>query len=73
VIKSKIIRWVGHVARMGRRGVYRVFLGKPDGKNKWGDPRVVGKIILRWILKKKDVWVWSGLGWLRIEEGGGHL
>jgi hypothetical protein len=35
VIKSKRLRWVGHVARMGeRRGVYRVLVGKPEGKSK---------------------------------------
>ena len=39
VIKSRI-RWVGHVARMGeRRGVYRVLVGKPDGKRQLGRPR----------------------------------
>jgi len=33
VIKWKRMRWVGHVARMGeRRGVYRVLVGKPEGK-----------------------------------------
>ena len=33
VIKSRKIRWVGHVARMGeKRGVYRVLVGKPEGK-----------------------------------------
>jgi hypothetical protein len=33
VIKSRKIRWTGHVARMGeRRGVYRFFVGKPKGK-----------------------------------------
>jgi hypothetical protein len=33
VIKSRIMRWVGHVARMGeRRGVYSVLVGKPEGK-----------------------------------------
>ena len=34
VIKSRRMRWAGHVARMGeRRGVYRVLMGKPEGKN----------------------------------------
>jgi len=34
------MRWVGHVARMGeRRGVYRVLVGKPDGKTPLGSPR----------------------------------
>jgi len=33
VIKSKRIRWAGHVARMDEeRGVYRVLVGKPEGK-----------------------------------------
>jgi len=32
VIKSRRMRWAGHVARMGEeRGVYRVLLGKPEG------------------------------------------
>ena len=33
VVKSKRMRWVGHVACMGEgRGVHRVLLGKPEGK-----------------------------------------
>jgi len=40
VIKSKRIRWAGHVARMGEdRGVYRVLVGKPEGKIPLGRPR----------------------------------
>ena len=39
VMKSRM-RWVGHVAHMGkRRGVYRVFVGKPEGKRPLGRPR----------------------------------
>jgi hypothetical protein len=39
-IKSRIIRWARHVARMGeRRGVYRVLVGKPEGKRPLGRPR----------------------------------
>jgi hypothetical protein len=30
-----------------------------------------GRIILRWIFRKWDVGVWTGLDWLRIETGGG--
>jgi hypothetical protein len=37
------------------------------------DPSVDGKIILRWIFRKWDVRVWTGLIWLRIGTGGGHL
>jgi hypothetical protein len=40
VIKSRRIRWVGHVAHMGeRRGVYIVLLEKPEGKRLLGKPR----------------------------------
>jgi hypothetical protein len=40
VIKSRRIRWAGHVARMGEeRGVYRVLVGKPEVKRPLGRPR----------------------------------
>jgi len=40
VIKSRRMRWVGHVMHMGEgRGVYRVLVGKPEGKRPLGKPR----------------------------------
>jgi hypothetical protein len=40
VIKSRRMRWAGHVARMGeRRGLNRVLVGKPEGKRPLGRPR----------------------------------
>ena len=40
VIKSRKMRWVGHVARLGeKREVYRVLVGKPEGKRPMGKPR----------------------------------
>ena len=40
VIRSRIMTWAGHVARMGeRRGVYRVLVGKPERKRPLGRPR----------------------------------
>ena len=40
VVKSRRMRWAGHVARMGQgRGVYRVLVGKPEGKRPVGRPR----------------------------------
>ena len=32
-----------------------------------------GRIMLKWIFRKWDVWVWTGSSWLRIGTGGGHL
>ena len=40
VIKSRIMRWAGHVARMEEgRGVHKVLVGKPEGKRSLGRPR----------------------------------
>jgi hypothetical protein len=40
LIKSRRMRWVGHVARMGEnRGIYRVLMGKLEGKRSLGRPR----------------------------------
>ena len=40
VIKSRGMRWAGHVARMGREPrVCRVLVGKPEGRNPLGRPR----------------------------------
>jgi hypothetical protein len=49
VIKSRRMRWAGHVARVGvARGVYRVLVGRPEGKNHWVDLGVDGRITLSW-------------------------
>jgi hypothetical protein len=40
VVNSRRMRWAGHVARIGEdRGVYRVLVGKPEGKSPLGRPR----------------------------------
>jgi hypothetical protein len=40
VIKSRRMRWAGHVARMGEgRSVYKVLVGRPKGKRPLGRPR----------------------------------
>jgi len=48
-----------------RRGVYRVVVGKNEGKRPLGRHR--------WIFRKWDVGVWTESNWLRIGTGGGHL
>jgi len=39
----------------------------------WGDLGVDGWIILGWISRRWGVDIWTGLGWPRIETGGGRL
>jgi hypothetical protein len=40
IIKSKEMRWAGHVARMGeKRNAYRILVGKPEGKRPLGRSR----------------------------------
>jgi hypothetical protein len=71
VVKSRRMRWAGHVARMGEdRGVHRVLVGS---LSHWGDQDVDGRIILRWIFRKLEGVVGTGWSWLRIGTGGGHL
>ena len=74
VIKSRRKRWAGHVARMGERGgVYKVLVGKPEGKSNMRDPGVDGTIILRWIFRKRDVGI---VDWIQLAQDrdiGGYL
>ena len=71
VIKSRSIRWAAHVARMGEeRVVYRVLMGKPEGKNPLGRPsrrwvdnirmdlQEVGCVYMDWIglAQDRDRW-----------------
>ena len=65
VIKSRRMEWAGHVACMGEsRGVYRVLMGKPEGKNHLEDPGVDARIILRWIFRKCD----GGMDWIDLAQ-----
>jgi hypothetical protein len=74
VYTLSVMRWAGHVASVSEEsGVYRVLVGKPEGKNQWGDLGVDGWILLGWISRRWDVGIWTGLGWPRIETGGVSL
>jgi hypothetical protein len=53
VIKSRRLRWAGHVARMGeRRGAYRALVGNLREEDHFEDPGVDGRIILKWIFER---------------------
>jgi len=74
VVKSRRMRWAGHVACMGEgRGVHRVLVGKPEGRRPLGRPRC------RWEdnIKTDILEVGGGFGdWMELaqdREGGGHL
>jgi hypothetical protein len=58
---------------MGRGGLYRVLVGKPEGKRPLGRSSIYGSLILRWIFRKVDVGLLTGSSWLRIGTGGGRL
>jgi hypothetical protein len=74
VVKSRRMRWAGHVARMGEEEGYTgCWRGNLTERGRWGDPDVDGRIILRWIFRKWEVVVGTGWSWLRIGTGGGHL
>ena len=72
---ESVNRWAGHVARVAEEsGVYRVLVGKPEGKRPLGrDLGVDGWIILGRTCRRWDVGIWIGLGWSRIETSGGRL
>jgi hypothetical protein len=74
VIKSRRVRWVGHVTHMGEgRVCTRFWWENLRERDHWGDPGIDGRIILRRIFRKWDVAVWTGLNRLRIGTGGKHL
>ena len=63
VIKSRRMRWAGHVARMGEeRGRIGSWWGKRRGRDRWGDLGVDGWIILGWISRRLVVGMGTGLG-----------
>jgi hypothetical protein len=74
VVKSRRMRWAGHVARIGEgRGVHRVLVGKPEGKRPLGRPRRRWEDNIKMDLQEVGGFVGTGWSGLRIGTGGGHL
>jgi hypothetical protein len=73
-ITSRRMLWAGHVARMGQgRNVYRVLVGKPEGKRPLERPNRRWEDEIKMDLREICWSVWSGFTWLRIWKVGGLL
>jgi hypothetical protein len=66
VIKSRKLRWAGQAARMGEgRGVYRVLIGKPEGKIRLGRRRCMWEDNIKLDLRKTGI---DGANWIRLAQ-----
>jgi len=74
MIKSRRMRWAGHVACVGeRRGVHRVMVGKSECKRPLGRPRCRWEDKFKMDLQEEGCGRWTGWSWLRFGTGGRHL
>ena len=66
VIKSRKIRWTGHVARMGRRkGANNVFMGKPEERKQLGRPKHRWEANIEIDLQELNRW---GMAWIDLAQ-----
>jgi hypothetical protein len=66
VIKTRRIRWAGHVARMGEgRGVYAVLVGRPEGKRPLGRPRRRWEDNIKLDLREIGI---DGTNWIQLAQ-----
>jgi hypothetical protein len=66
VIKSRRMRWAGHVARMGEgRCVYRVLVGRPEGKRPLGRPRRRWDDNIKMDLREIEI---DGANWIQLAQ-----
>jgi hypothetical protein len=71
MIKSKRIRWVEHVVRVWeRRSVYKVLVGKPEGRKPRGRHKRRFEDNIKIDLQEVGLGVWTRSIWLRIWTGG---
>jgi hypothetical protein len=67
-IKSRRIRWAGHVARMGeKRNAYRLLMGKPEGKRPIARPRRKWVDNIKMDLLERG---WGGVDWIGLAQDG---
>ena len=69
LMKSRRMRWAGHVTWMRKRSAYRFWAGKPEGKRSFGMPRQRRNKNLKWIFKQQNWMVWTRLIWHRTQTG----
>jgi hypothetical protein len=66
ILKSRRMRWAGHIARMGeKRDAYDILVGKPEGNRPLGRPR------RRWVDNIKidlKVMGWDGMDWIDLAQ-----
>jgi hypothetical protein len=66
MIKSRRMRWKGHVARMGdKRNAYRILVGKPEGKMPLERPRCRWEDNMKMELREIG---WSGMDWIDLAQ-----
>jgi hypothetical protein len=66
VMKSRRLRWAGHVARMGERGgVYRALVGKPEGRRPLRRPRRRWEDNIKMDLLEVG---WGGMDWINVAQ-----
>ena len=56
-----------------RRDIHRILMGNPEGKRPIGRPMLRGEGNINTNLQEVEWWMWTGMIWLRIGAGGGHL
>jgi hypothetical protein len=67
-MKSRRIRWVGHVSRMGeKRKAYRLLVGKPDGKRPLGGPRCTRRCVDNIKMNLGEIG-WGGVDWIDLAQ-----
>jgi hypothetical protein len=65
MIKSRRVRWAGHVARMGKRNAYKILVGKPEGKQPLGRHRRRWEDNIKWTL---ETWGGGGMDWIDLAQ-----